>query len=110
MSSVSFSLLNLLCHMMMRFLLAFYAGQYNSVRATLEGWRTPIRAKVAAEYDDSAAEGECKIYRAPANTAMPHHGVRILCSASVHGITNPAHYARNQARSSRLKGLNEDST
>jgi hypothetical protein len=35
------------------FLLAFYAGPYNSVRATLEGWRTTIRAEIAAEYKDS---------------------------------------------------------
>ena len=40
-------------HMMLLFLLAFYAGPYNSVRATLEGWRTPIRAEIAAEYKDS---------------------------------------------------------
>ncbi len=37
-------------------LLAFYAGQYNTVCVTLEGWRTTIRAEVEAEYDDSAAE------------------------------------------------------
>jgi hypothetical protein len=40
-------------HMMLLFLLAFYAGPYNSVRATLEGWRTTIRAEIAAEYKDS---------------------------------------------------------
>ncbi len=77
---------------MLLFLLAFYAGPYNSVRATLEGWHTTIRAEVAAEYNDSEIE------RAPVNTALPPDGVRILCSAHVHGITNPAHYARNQAR------------
>jgi hypothetical protein len=84
--------------MMLLFLLVFYAGQYNSVRATLEGCRTSIRAEVVAEYNDSAAEDDCEIYRAPVNTAVPHHGAHILCSAYVHGITNPAHYARNQAR------------
>ncbi len=70
----------------MRVLLAFYAGQYNSVRATLEGWGTPIRAEVAAEYYDSAAEDECKIYRALANTAMPHlasaFSVAHMCTVS----------------------------
>jgi hypothetical protein len=39
--------------MMLLFLLAFYAGPYNSVRATLEGWRTTIREEIAAEYKDS---------------------------------------------------------
>ncbi len=78
-------------------LLAFYAGQYDSVRATLEGWRTSIRAEVAAEYNDSATN-DCEIERAQVNSALPHDGVRILCSVHVHGITNPAHYARNQAR------------
>ncbi len=70
-----------------------------SVRATLEGWCSTIRAEVAAEktYDDSAAEDDCEIYRA-VNTAIPQHGVCMLCSAHVHSITNPAHYARNQAR------------
>jgi hypothetical protein len=89
--------LNLRSHMMLLFLLAFYAGPYNSVRATLEGWRTTIRAEVAAEYNDSATD-DCAIERAQVNTALPHDDVRILCSAHVHGITNPAHYARNLAR------------
>ncbi len=82
------------------FFVAFYAGPYNSVRATLEGWRSAIRAEVAAENanDDSATEEDCEIFRAPVNADIPPHGVRTLCSAHVHGITNPALYARNQAR------------
>ena len=36
--------------------------------------------------------------RAQVNTALPHNGVCMHCSAHVHGITNPVHYARNQAR------------
>jgi hypothetical protein len=87
----------LLSHMMLLFLLAFYAGPYDSVRATLEGWRTMIRAEIAAEYKDSATDA-CAIERALVNTALPHDSVRILCSAHVRGITNPAHYARNLAR------------
>ncbi len=83
-------------HILLLFLLAFYAGPYNSVRATLEGWRTTIRAEIAAEYKDSTTDAWA-IERAPVNTALPHDGVRILCSAHVHGITNPAHYARNLA-------------
>ncbi len=59
-----------------------------------------IRAEVAAENvnDDPATKEDCEIYRAPVKAAIPPHGVRILCSAYVHCITNPAHYARNQAR------------
>jgi hypothetical protein len=92
---------------------AFYAGQlnkcdkefndiqlYQSVCATLEGWRSEIRAEVAAvnANDDSATEEDCEIYRAPVKAAIPPHGIHILCSAHVHCITNPGHYARNQAR------------
>jgi len=84
-------------HMMLLFLLAFYAGPYNSVRATLEGWRTTIRAEIEAEYKDSTTDA-CAMERAPVNTALSHDGVRILCRAHVHGITNPAHNARNLAR------------
>ena len=85
--------------MMFLFLLAFYAGPFNSVRATLEGWRSEIRAEVAAENaNDDSTTDDCAIVRAQVNTAPPHDGVRILCSAHVHGITNPAHYARNLAR------------
>ncbi len=83
--------------MMLLVLLAFHAGQYSCVRATLEGWRTTIRAEVVAGYNDCATD-DCAIQRAPINTALPNDGVRILYSAHVHGITNPAHYARNQAR------------
>ncbi len=67
------------------------------MRTTLEGWRTTIRAEVAAECNDSTTH-DCEIERAPVNTALPHDGVSILCSAHVHGITNPAHYSRNQLR------------
>ena len=77
------------------------AGPYNSVRATLEGWRSAIRAEVAAENanDNSATEEDCESYRAPVvNAVFPPHGICTLCSAHVHGITNPALYARNQAR------------
>ncbi len=77
---------------MLLFLLAFYAEQYNSVRATLLGWRTTIRAEVVAEYNDSTTD----------DTVLPHYGVCVLCSAHVNGITNPAHYARNQSASSSL--------
>ncbi len=75
------------------------AGPYNSVHATLEGWRSAIRAEVAAENanDDSATEEDCEIYRAQVKAAIPPHGVRIVCSAHVHSITNPGQYARNQA-------------
>ncbi len=54
-------------------LLAFYAGPYNSVRTTLEGWRSTIRAEVAAENtnDDSTSEDDCEIYRAKVNAAIP---------------------------------------
>jgi hypothetical protein len=89
--------LNLRSHMMLLFLLALYAGPYKSVRATLVGWSTMIRAEVAAEYNDSATN-DCAIARAQVNTALPHDGVRILFSAHVHGITNPAHYPRNLVR------------
>jgi hypothetical protein len=82
---------------MLLLLLAFYAGPYNSVRATLEGWRSTIRAEIAAEKKDSTTDA-CAIERPPVNTALPHDGVRILCSVHVHDITNPAHYARNLAR------------
>jgi hypothetical protein len=97
---------------------ALYAGQFNSVRTTLEGWRLAIRAEVPAENasDDSATEEDCKIYRAQVKAAIPSHGVRILCSAAIPshgvsilcsahipGITNPAHYARNQARQQQAK-------
>ncbi len=73
--------------MLFLFFLAFYAGPYNSVRATLEGWRTTIRAEVAAE----------NIY--PVNPApYPQDGGRNLCSAQVHCVTNPAHHARIRAQ------------
>ncbi len=77
----------------------FYAGPFNSVGANLEGWRSEIRADFAAENanDDSTTEEDCEIFRAPVKAAIPPHGARILCSAHVHCITNPAHYARNQA-------------
>ncbi len=65
----------------------FYARPDNSIRATLEGRRTTIRAEVAAE----------NIY--PENQApYTQDGGRILCSAHVHGITNPAQYAKNRAQ------------
>jgi hypothetical protein len=67
------------------FLLTFYAGPYNSVRATLEGWRSTIRAEVAAE----------KTYYA---SAAEKNWACILCSKQVHSITRPAHNFRNQAR------------
>jgi hypothetical protein len=74
-------------HRMFLFSLALYAGQYNSVRATLDGWRAKIRAEVAAE----------KIYRV--NPApYPQDGGHSLCSAQVDGNTNPPHYARIRAQ------------
>ena len=70
-------------HMMFLLALELHAGPYNSVRATLDGWRATIRAEVAAE----------KMY--PVNPApYPQHGGRSLCSAQVHDNTNPPHYAR----------------
>ncbi len=79
--------LNLRSHMMLLFLLAFYAGPYKSVRATLEGWRTSIRAKFAA--------GNMYLVN---SAPYPQDGGRSLCNAHVHGITNTAHYARNRAQ------------
>ena len=72
----------------MIFVFACYAGPFNSVRTTLDGWRAEVIAEVEAEIanDDSAPN------------APPHDGVDKLCSAPVHGITNPVNYARNQAR------------
>ena len=81
------------------FFLAFYAGPFNSVRATLDGWRAEIIAEVQAEYaNDDSATDDCAIVRVPVNTALPHDGIHKLCSTHVHGITNPVHFARNQAR------------
>lgn len=74
-------------HRMFLLSLALHAGPYNSVRATLDGWRATIRAEVAAE----------KMY--PVNPApYPQHGGRSLCSAQVHDNTNPPHYARIRAQ------------
>ncbi len=71
-----------------------YAGPFNSVRATLDGWLAEVIAEVEAENaNDDSATDDCAI-----NTALPHDGVDKLCSAPVHGITNPVNYARNQAR------------
>ena len=71
----------------------------NSVRATLDGWRAEVIAEVEAENaNDDSATNDCAIVRVPVNTAPPHDGFDKLCSAPVHGITNPVNYARNQAR------------
>ncbi len=81
------------------FFLAFYAGPFNSFRATLDGWRAEIIAKVEAENaNDDSATDDCAILTAPVDTALPHVGVHKLCSAHVHGITDPVHFARNLAR------------
>ena len=55
----------------------------------------PVEAENA---NDDSATNDCAIVRVPVNTAPPHDGVDKLCSAPVHGITNPVNYARNQAR------------
>jgi hypothetical protein len=85
------------CHMIFLFLLSFYAGPYNSVRATLEGWSTTIRAEVAAE----------NMY--PVNPApYPQDGVCSLCSAQVHCVTNPAHHARILAQQQQAEEAERD--
>ena len=69
------------------------------MRATLDGWRAEVIAEVEAKNaNDDSATNDCAIVRVPVNTALPHDGVDKLCSAHVHGITNPVNYARNQAR------------
>ena len=69
------------------------------MRATLDGWRAEVIAEVEAEIaNDDSATNDCAIVRVQVNTAPPHDGVEKLCSAPVHGITNPVNYARNQAR------------
>ncbi len=81
------------------FFFAFYAGPFNSVRATLDGWRAEAIAEVESENaNDDSATDDCAIVRVPVSTALPHDGVHKLCSAPVHGIINPVNYARNQAR------------
>ncbi len=84
-----FFLFNIRRHMMLLFSLVLYAGPYNSVRAALEGWRTTIRAEVAAE-------NMYLVIPVP----YPQDGSPSLCSAQVHGKTNPAlaHYARIRAQ------------
>ncbi len=69
-------------HMMFLLSLALHAGQYNSVRATLDRWHTMIRAKVAAE----------KMYQVNPEP-YPQHGGSSLCSAQVHDNINQPHYA-----------------
>jgi hypothetical protein len=74
-------------HRMCLLSLALHAGPYNSVRATLDGWRATIRAEVAAE----------KMY--PVNPApYPQDGGSSLCGAQVHANTIPPHYARIRAQ------------
>jgi hypothetical protein len=70
------------------FYFAFYAGPFNSVCATLDGWRAEVIAEVEAENaNNDSATNDCAIVRVPVNTAPPHDGVR-----------NPVNSARNQAR------------
>ena len=78
-----FSRLILRCHMLFLFFLTFHAVPSNSVSETLEGWRTPIRAKVAAE----------NMF-----PPYPQDGGRSLCSAQVHCVTNQEHHARIRAQ------------
>ncbi len=54
------------------FFFALYAGQFNSVRATIDGWRAKIIAEVEAENaNDDSATDDCAIVRAPVDTALP---------------------------------------
>ena len=74
-------------------------GQLTVFAQPLDGWRAEVIAEVEAEIaNDDSATNDCAIVRVPVNTAPPHDGVDKLCSAPVHGITNPVNYARNQAR------------
>ncbi len=75
------------------FLPAFYAGPYNSVRATLEGWRTTIRAEVAVE----------NIH--PVNPApYSQDGHSILSSMHVHGITDARKWEQQQQAEEAERG------
>ncbi len=95
--------------------LSLDAGQYNSVHATLEGWRSTIRAEIAAEkiYYDSDDEDDCEIFRALVNKAPfpPHHGGVCILVVCMRTVSPTQHIMQGTWRaSSRLKRWNEDST
>ncbi len=66
------------------------------IRATLEGWRSTIRAEVVAE----------EFFSAPVTVRpYPQLGGRVLCCTHVIGTTNPADYNKHLALKQQAEEL-----
>ncbi len=91
------------------FFFAFYAGPFNSVRATLDGWRAEVIAEVEAENAVNYARNQARQQQAEEAERGQHREKQLAGAAGFLKVRagrpttyeDVKHYLRRMARSAR---------